>query len=200
MFRAKCPNCNQVVEVKLGHCTNCDFNISDFMREIGFCEGNQLKTGYLRICPKCGLLTSNDEEIFYCRNCNSILKQTNEKISDFNKIIWDKYNYNPTLAERDYINEYVKDTLDFNLYSERIEEREKRERETKQAIERTRQKKAEEQRKREALHPQPKCPTCGSTDIKKIHSVAKAAGAVGFGLFSKTARSQFQCKNCGYKW
>lgn len=197
MFRAKCPNCNQVVEVKLGHCTNCDFNISDFMREIGFCEGNQLKTGYLRICPKCGLLTSNDEEIFYCRNCNSILKQTNEKISDFNKIIWDKYNYNPTLAERDYINEYVKDTLDFNLYSERIE---KRERETKQAIERTRQKKAEEQRKREALHPQPKCPTCGSTDIKKIHSVAKAAGAVGFGLFSKTARSQFQCKNCGYKW
>lgn len=46
----------------------------------------------------------------------------------------------------------------------------------------------------------PKCPTCGSTNIEKISSFDKAAGAVMFGLFSKTARSQFKCKNCGYKW
>lgn len=46
----------------------------------------------------------------------------------------------------------------------------------------------------------PKCPTCGSTKIKKISSVSKVAGAALFGLFSKTARSQFQCENCGYKW
>ena len=24
--------------------------------------------------------------------------------------------------------------------------------------------------------------------------------AVAFGLFSKTAKSQFRCGNCGYKW
>ena len=46
----------------------------------------------------------------------------------------------------------------------------------------------------------PKCPTCGSTDIGKISSFDKAAGAVMFGLFSKTAKSQFKCRNCGYKW
>lgn len=46
----------------------------------------------------------------------------------------------------------------------------------------------------------PKCPTCGSTNIEKISSLNKAAGAVMFGLFSKTAKSQFKCKNCGYKW
>lgn len=46
----------------------------------------------------------------------------------------------------------------------------------------------------------PKCPTCNSTNIKKISSTAKVAGAVTFGLFSKTARSQFKCGNCGYKW
>lgn len=46
----------------------------------------------------------------------------------------------------------------------------------------------------------PKCPTCSSTNIEKISSFDKAAGAVMFGLFSKTARSQFKCKNCGYKW
>ncbi len=46
----------------------------------------------------------------------------------------------------------------------------------------------------------PKCPTCGSTNISKISAVSKVAGAATFGLFSKTARSQFKCNNCGYKW
>ena len=46
----------------------------------------------------------------------------------------------------------------------------------------------------------PKCPTCGSTNIEKISSFDKAAGAVMFGLFSKTAKSQFKCRKCGYKW
>lgn len=47
---------------------------------------------------------------------------------------------------------------------------------------------------------QPKCPTCGSTNISKISGVKRAVHGYAFGLFSKTARSQFECKNCGYKW
>lgn len=46
----------------------------------------------------------------------------------------------------------------------------------------------------------PKCPTCGSEKIKKISTTAKVAGAAMFGLFSKTAKSQFKCEICGYKW
>lgn len=46
----------------------------------------------------------------------------------------------------------------------------------------------------------PHCPTCDSTNIEKISLTKKAAGAFGFGLFSKTAKSQFHCKDCGYKW
>lgn len=46
----------------------------------------------------------------------------------------------------------------------------------------------------------PKCPTCNSTNVEKISGTAKVAGAVAFGLLSKTAKSQFKCKNCGYKW
>lgn len=45
-----------------------------------------------------------------------------------------------------------------------------------------------------------KCPTCNSTKVKRISGTAKVAGAVAFGLLSKTARSQFRCENCGYKW
>lgn len=46
----------------------------------------------------------------------------------------------------------------------------------------------------------PKCPTCGSTRIQKISVSKKALGVFGFGLLSKTARNQFECKKCGYKW
>lgn len=46
----------------------------------------------------------------------------------------------------------------------------------------------------------PKCPTCGSTRIRKISGTRKAMGAIGFGLLSKTARSQFECLDCKYKW
>ncbi|MGM9608344.1 MAG: hypothetical protein ACI3XJ_12650 [Oscillospiraceae bacterium] len=47
---------------------------------------------------------------------------------------------------------------------------------------------------------QPKCPTCGSTNIESINLSTRAAATVLFGVVSKTARSQFHCKSCGYKW
>lgn len=46
----------------------------------------------------------------------------------------------------------------------------------------------------------PKCPTCGSVNIRKISATSKVVGAIGFGLFSKTAKSQFECLDCKYKW
>ncbi len=49
-------------------------------------------------------------------------------------------------------------------------------------------------------HNIPKCPTCGSTNIKDISKIKRATHAYLFGLFSKTARSQFECQNCHYKW
>lgn len=48
----------------------------------------------------------------------------------------------------------------------------------------------------------PKCPTCGSTNIRKITATEKAAGVVIFGLFSNKRKYQFECQNpkCKYKW
>lgn len=46
----------------------------------------------------------------------------------------------------------------------------------------------------------PKCPVCGSTNIKRIATSKKIIGASLFGLFSNTARSQFECSNCKYKF
>lgn len=47
---------------------------------------------------------------------------------------------------------------------------------------------------------QPHCPTCNSTNIKRISDLRRGIHAVAWGLFSKTARSQFECKNCGMKF
>ena len=46
----------------------------------------------------------------------------------------------------------------------------------------------------------PKCPTCQSTNIKRISTTQKSIHGFDFGLFSKTAHSQFECCTCGYKW
>ena len=46
----------------------------------------------------------------------------------------------------------------------------------------------------------PKCPTCQSYNIQKISTTSKVVHGAAFGLFSKTARSQFKCNNCGYVW
>lgn len=62
----------------------------------------------------------------------------------------------------------------------------------------------EKRRQREAAKnpqkPQQHCPVCNSTNIQKISVASKAVGAGLFGIFSKTARSQFECKDCGYKF
>lgn len=47
---------------------------------------------------------------------------------------------------------------------------------------------------------QPKCPTCGSTNIEKISLTKKATGGLLFGIFSSDVRKQMHCKDSGYKW
>lgn len=46
----------------------------------------------------------------------------------------------------------------------------------------------------------PKCPTCGSTNIKRISGTERAASVFGLGLFSKKINKSFKCENCGYTW
>ena len=46
----------------------------------------------------------------------------------------------------------------------------------------------------------PKCPVCQSPNISKLSTVNRAAHGFAFGLFSKTARSQWVCSNCGNKF
>lgn len=46
----------------------------------------------------------------------------------------------------------------------------------------------------------PKCPTCGSTNIKKMGGIERGASIAAFGIFSKKINKTFKCSNCGYTW
>ena len=46
----------------------------------------------------------------------------------------------------------------------------------------------------------PKCPTCGSTNIRKMGGVERGASILAFGIFSKKINKTFKCENCGYTW
>ena len=49
---------------------------------------------------------------------------------------------------------------------------------------------------REALN-KPHCPTCNSTNIKKISGLSKAGSVVMFGIFSQKVKKQMHCNGCG---
>lgn len=46
----------------------------------------------------------------------------------------------------------------------------------------------------------PKCPTCNSTNIKKVSTTSKVVNTAVFGLFGTKRFKQFHCNNCGYEW
>lgn len=46
----------------------------------------------------------------------------------------------------------------------------------------------------------PKCPTCNSTNLKKISATSKVVNTAVFGMFGTKRFKQFHCNNCGYEW
>jgi len=46
----------------------------------------------------------------------------------------------------------------------------------------------------------PHCPTCNSTNLKKISTTSKAINAVAFGLLGNKRKKTFHCNSCGYEW
>lgn len=46
----------------------------------------------------------------------------------------------------------------------------------------------------------PKCPTCGSSNIRKISTGERMVSVGMLGLFSKKISKSFKCNSCGYTW
>ena len=52
---------------------------------------------------------------------------------------------------------------------------------------------------RELLN-KPKCPTCQSTNLKKISTTSKVVNTAVWGIFGTKRHKTFHCNNCGYEW
>lgn len=46
----------------------------------------------------------------------------------------------------------------------------------------------------------PRCPSCQSTQIRKIDAVERAGSVAFLGIFSRKINKSFKCRNCGYTW
>ena len=46
----------------------------------------------------------------------------------------------------------------------------------------------------------PKCPTCQSTNIRKMGSIERGASIFTFGIFSKKINKTFKCNDCECTW
>ena len=77
MFNARCPECNNDVEVINGRCSKCNFDISNYMAINGLCEGNQLITDKVFICPNCGDIEASTGRLYLkCSECGHPYKAT----------------------------------------------------------------------------------------------------------------------------
>jgi len=158
-----------------------------------------------RYCPKCGLITV-DQYQQNCSYCNFEYINSNDSLAFY--INKSDELYNPDKTSIDYVSiDYARKALfdlevsknplfDKQLYETRIAEKKaKDDAEFKQRVAKI---KAEQ---RFTSTPNvPTCPTCHSTNVKKISFAKGYLHWRAFGLFSKTARSQFECSSCGYKW
>lgn len=131
-----------------------------------------------RICLKCGNLYS-DENQTSCERCNSNDTEliqtsiTNREYWDILQISRDGYFVKAMIELKE------KDPIEYQLKMQQFKN----------------QAKQQEQSNR------PKCPTCNSTDLKKISGISKAGSIALWGVFAAGRTSKtWHCNNCGTEW
>lgn len=192
MSKVFCPECGKILSQYAESCPDCSFPIAKYIKDANLTDFSKTF-----ICPKCGSFSTATDVVatIQCDFCGTPMFQTSESTTTtISNTSWpktedeiDSYIYS-LLEKCDKVEEY--DIEAHRIYKQKLRER-------------VMARRKQQSNQRSTTTPsanQPHCPTCGSTDIIKISAAKKAVGAGLFGLFSKTAKSQFECKNCGYKW
>lgn len=194
-----CPECHKEISSYAKSCPTCGFPMADFLKNHKLLDFNKVW-----ICTKCGeTYCDNYTKRPICEYCNTPLTQI-----DIDNAICFRNMCN--MSTEDYAN-YQKNLAlkygnNFNqhfFYERRNRiymDAERSRKEASDRIEKILTSNSVTNNQSTKPSNQPKCPTCGSTNIKKISAASKAGGMFMFGIFSKTAKSQFQCDDCGYKW
>ena len=143
-------------------------------------------------CKKCGRIAQEEynqnEQI--CDYCNNIMQY----IPDEFLVGKRKCIFKDELKQQ-FIDEYVKSSPEFDPY---LFEHREEDMFNKRMSDRA--KMAHGKAILEEQSRVPKCPTCQSTNIRKMGGVERGISIYAFGLFSKKINKTFKCQNCGYTW
>ena len=164
------------------------------------------------VCPVCGNRNRSGDRFPICDfcGCEDVITLTDDEISEIQNDIRKL----PEKAQQKYLTEepksdfykmgimtteYIRQKYVFNdprFSKSKFNERERKEEKDYQEF--------KEQSKRDVAayygRPTITCPTCGSTNTKKISGLSKAASVGLFGIFSQKVKHQFHCNSCGYEW
>ena len=157
------------------------------------------KKVYIMYCPVCGYVDGEHTKTV-CPFCGRELSDSNHLLKKMRgKFRWEI----EPIAENIFQN-LVKDNPEFDnkAYQFRVE---KQREETRRADAIAKKKWDEQMAKgREVLAERaanaPHCPTCGSTDLKKIDALDRAISVSFLGLASGKIGKSFKCNHCGYIW
>lgn len=165
-----------------------------------------------KYCYKCGYI-----DLGYgnrkCPFCNTTLRKTD--------YILNETIYNPDKIKQEIFKYYVENCTKFDLaaYNNRLQQLEhERQRSNNnkndesttatkpttyeqmmRSIEADREAEAKARQAAEQANA-PHCPTCGSTDMKKIDALDRAISVSFLGLASGKIGKSFKCNHCGYMW
>lgn len=141
-------------------------------------------------CKKCGRIVRCDNLDEQCDYCSSIVCPVPDEYLGGKSRGFIKQD-----LEQQFIDQYIKSSPEFDqcLFDHRDDDLFKRRMENKAKLDHGKSV-IEEQSNI------PKCPTCGSANIKRVSGTSKAVSVAMFGLLSQKVKKQFHCNNCGYEW
>lgn len=145
----------------------------------------------LLVCQHCQTYFFTDlEETNCCPHCNSQLE-----ISD---ITYENYKSMPKVKKcKNCKRKYPKIFIKCPKCNQQLI---KLSTENKQLDKQVNEIKKEIQKYQEKQSNIPKCPTCGSTNVKHISTLNRAVSIGVFGLFSSKIGKNYECLHCKAKW
>ena len=197
-----CPECSREISDKSEHCIHCGYPLNTLQNEEPNIEN-------ANICPKCGHIAP----ILICNNCGSKMINTHYPWNYYSIII---DNANPSSKEEykkawgkvwalevDLRDKYTIGSAEFDedLYYQLMAKEVANNKSRDEEIDKTVLAKTYNSYSHPIVNVnQPKCPTCGSTDIHKIGAGEKIISGAFWGLFSNKIHKTYKCGNCGYLW
>lgn len=172
-----CPECKNEVSQYAESCPNCGFPIVRFMEENKLTDIKKVE-----ICPKCGRFSEGSLYYLKCDYCGSTMAQTDLTMDEWISVLMKKDAFS---FVEDMANKYGNNQFSEEMFNARMGHNHSNSHTGGQKKEETNV---------------PKCPTCGSTKIRKISGTKRAASILGFGILSNNIGKTYECLNCKYKW